>query len=356
MQIDLRLLRHALALAEHRSFQRAADALGTSQPTLSRSIAALEERVGLLLFARSRAGVEPTDFGRLFLEHAEDIVSRSADLVREIALAKGLQSGEVSVGLGAYVLHGLPSAFASRYAVAHPAIRLRIVAETPAVLARMLRARTIDLAVAEGTVLGESEDLDVLAHLEPVPGWIVVRAGHPLTQTASPTFQGVLRYPYAQVVMLPPRLLKPILEARNAPACGSGPTLPFPAIECPTADLALAIVASSDAFTFSALHPIRDALARRRLVPLLQPDWLGTKWVIARLRNRTPSPATVALVAEIQRSSAELVREESALGAGLKPWSPQTPRSSRSRPSAAATASAADPPGPRPTRGAARRR
>jgi DNA-binding transcriptional LysR family regulator len=314
VRIDLRLLRHALALAEHRSFQRAADALHTSQPSLSRGIAELEDRVGLPLFTRLRSGVEPTDFGRLFLEHAREIMDRTGDLEREVGLAKGLRSGEVSVGVGAYVLSALPRIFAPRFAAAHPGIRLRVVLDSPAALPRMLSARTLDLVVADRTVLGEAKDLDVLARLPPVSGWVVVRAGHPLARAGTPTFTELLDYPYAQVVMLPPRLLKPILKARHTRQGSSPePQLPFPAVECATAELALDIVAGSDAFTFSLLHPLGDALEQGRLVPLMHLEWLQTAWNVVRLRHRTASPAMIALVREIERANADLAEAEAKL-------------------------------------------
>ena len=70
MSIDLRLLRQAQALAEHGSFRRAAESLKIAQPSLSRGIKELEAIVGMPLFTRSRTGHEPTDFGRVFLQHA----------------------------------------------------------------------------------------------------------------------------------------------------------------------------------------------------------------------------------------------------------------------------------------------
>ena len=104
MKIKLHLLRQAHALKAHGSFSRAAAALNLSQPALSQGIKELEAQVGLQLFVRSRSGPELTDFGRVFMQHAEELVSGAADLEREVALAKGLATGELSVGAGAYVM------------------------------------------------------------------------------------------------------------------------------------------------------------------------------------------------------------------------------------------------------------
>ena len=101
MQIDFRLLRQAQALAEHGSFSRAAEALNIAQPSLSRGIKELEARVGMPLFERRRSGHQPTDFGRVFLDHAAQLLAGVGDLEQEVARAKGLVTGELAVGCSA---------------------------------------------------------------------------------------------------------------------------------------------------------------------------------------------------------------------------------------------------------------
>ncbi len=61
----LRHIRYFLAVAEQRSFTRAADALHVSQPTLSQQIRQLEEPLGVQLFDRSGRPVQPTEFGEV---------------------------------------------------------------------------------------------------------------------------------------------------------------------------------------------------------------------------------------------------------------------------------------------------
>jgi DNA-binding transcriptional LysR family regulator len=65
--MELRRLRHFLAVAEHGNFGRAAATSHITQPALSRSIQALEAEVGAVLFDRRPSGVELTDMGRLVL-------------------------------------------------------------------------------------------------------------------------------------------------------------------------------------------------------------------------------------------------------------------------------------------------
>jgi DNA-binding transcriptional LysR family regulator len=314
VSIDLRLLRHAQALAEHGSFSRAAEALGIAQPSLSRGIKELEARIGLPLFNRSRSGHQPTDFGRVFLQHAVDVLAEVGDLEREVALAKGIGTGELSVGLGPYVAEVLGPTCAARFAAAHPGVRLRTMMNDPAVVARLVRARTVDLAVAEASVLEGDEAFEIIAKLEPIAGYVVVRAGHPLIGNAPVEIAHVLDYPFAQVVMLPPRVLKPILAARRPPSVREVVSAsPFPAIECPTINFAAKIVANSNAFTFATLGMVQAELERRKIVPLLEASWIRAEWNIVRLRKRSMSPAMIAFVEEVQRAHSDVLRQEAML-------------------------------------------
>ena len=314
MRIKLHLLRQAHALATHGSFSRAAEALKISQPALSRGIKELEGQVGLPLFDRSRSANELTDFGRVFMERAADLVSDAADLEREVALAKGLATGEVSVGVGPYVLEALMPASAAGFAAAHPGVRLRVLMDSPAAMARLVRTRAVDLAIAEATVLEHEEDLELVSRLAPLIGHVLVRAGHPLATKTRIRMADVLDYPFAQVVMLPPRVLKPIIASRRPAAVRSGTTAPpFPAIECPTLRLAASIVANSNAFTFATLGMVRAELESGQIVPVLHEPWMSSGWAIVRVRKRTMSPTMTAFVAELERAHAEVLRSEELL-------------------------------------------
>src|ERR1017187_1547119 len=129
MAIHVKLLHCALALADHKNFRRAAQASHISQPSLSRYIQDIERQVGTRLFEREVGGVTPTDAGKVFLEHAREVVARSADLEREMDLLRGLEKGELRIGAGTY-----PSAMIVDRAVAK-------------ILLPLLMKRELDIAV-----------------------------------------------------------------------------------------------------------------------------------------------------------------------------------------------------------------
>lgn len=311
MSIDLRLIRYAAALADHGSFTRAAEALGIAQPTLSRGIGDLETTVGLPLFTRHRHGAEPTDFGYLFLQQAAAVSAQFSDLEREVALAKGLHKGELAVGLGPYaaellIPHALP-----RFVSAHPAVRVRIQVDSLEVLGRALRQRALDLVVGESTILEGDESIDIFESLAPIKGYLFVRAGHPLC-SANASLRDILDFPLVQVSRLPPRVLKPFLEALGATS-GTALPRPLPAIECPTVPLAIATVLGSNAVMPASLGMMKNELARRAVVPIFHASWMRSSWSFMKLRHRSTSPAQTEFMATLRAAYSASAAEDLAL-------------------------------------------
>ena len=313
MRFELRLLQYAQALAEHASFSRAAEALDIAQPSLSRGIMELEARVGAPLFHRSRLGNELTDFGRVFMQHAEEVLRSAQELEREVDQARGLAAAEVSAALGPYVVDAIGAQAAGIFSVTSPDIRLRLVMADPPSVARAVRTRSVDLGIAEDTMITDEDDLETVVTLSPLRGWILVRVGHPLAGRRDVTLSDVLEFPFAQVVMLPPRILKPLLAARRQASRGAPPA--FPALECATVRLAIGAVTHSDAFTIGTLDQVRPQLDGGQIVPVLQPAWMRSSWSIFRLRKRPMSPAMSALVAAFQKAHEAASVEDQALNA-----------------------------------------
>ncbi|MBS0220599.1 MAG: LysR family transcriptional regulator [Proteobacteria bacterium] len=89
--MDVRQLRHFLAVAEMLHFGRAAERLGMTQPPLSQSILALERELGVSLFARTKRSVALTPFGAVWLGHVRAALD-GIDTLPEIA--RRLRDGE----------------------------------------------------------------------------------------------------------------------------------------------------------------------------------------------------------------------------------------------------------------------
>ena len=82
---------YLLAVQEHGGIGRAAEALGMTQPALSKAIQRVESHLGLPLFERGPGGMRATHAGRVFIQRAKRIQLEFDDAMKEM---RGLRSGE----------------------------------------------------------------------------------------------------------------------------------------------------------------------------------------------------------------------------------------------------------------------
>lgn len=84
-------------VAKYENFRKAAEELYLSQPSLSRSIASLEEEFGVLLFEKNGRGVNLTKAGRLFLEYADRIV-KECEIAKTKMMEMASDGGKIDIG------------------------------------------------------------------------------------------------------------------------------------------------------------------------------------------------------------------------------------------------------------------
>jgi DNA-binding transcriptional LysR family regulator len=87
VDLDLRVVRYFVAVAEHGHFGRAAAALHITQPSLSRQIRGLENLLGATLLERTPQGSVLTAAGAAFLEHARTMLTTSARAAAHVRAA-----------------------------------------------------------------------------------------------------------------------------------------------------------------------------------------------------------------------------------------------------------------------------
>jgi len=108
--MDLRDCQALVALAEHAHFGRAAEALGVSQPALTKRLGLLERRLGGALLKRHPRGASLTPAGRLLSERAVLLLQHSAEAERLTRSVIAGQTGFLRIGAGlSALLTGLPS-------------------------------------------------------------------------------------------------------------------------------------------------------------------------------------------------------------------------------------------------------
>lgn len=145
--MDLRTMRYMLIVAEHGHMTRAAEALGVSQPALSAALRKLEAELGAAVFHRTGKGVEVTDAGRVFLEHAAGAIRQAEQGVEAVRELVGLESGSILVGAGATAAgYLLPNAIRA-VQVEHPALRFSIREAGSSAVAQGVISGELDLGI-----------------------------------------------------------------------------------------------------------------------------------------------------------------------------------------------------------------
>ncbi|MFQ5656326.1 MAG: selenium metabolism-associated LysR family transcriptional regulator [Candidatus Methylomirabilales bacterium] len=143
--MNLPHLRTFLAVAQDRSFSRAAEKLFITQPAVSKQIQALEEMLGLRLFDRVGRSVILTEVGHILQNHAH-IAFQSLEEAREtISQLRGLQRGHLRVSaastIGTYMLPKPLGAFKAK----HPGIEISLAITNKARVVQQLLNHEVEL-------------------------------------------------------------------------------------------------------------------------------------------------------------------------------------------------------------------
>jgi DNA-binding transcriptional LysR family regulator len=304
-----RSLQHAIVLARHGNYARAARELNLSQPSLTRRIAQLEQDLGVALFDRTRTGVVPTAFGKVMIERGDQLLRGEAALQREIRLLAGLEEGSLSIGAAPYPTQISVGPAIGRLVSRYPALRVKCVTRDPRSIQQEVALERLDVGIA---AIPES-DRDSRLEITPVPPqrlYLACRPGHPLLDLpGTPDFRTVMKY----------RLVTTLILGAHAYAVENGGLFPpdeggahpdhSPAIQVDSLAMGRQIARDSDAVFPGTAAMLADDVAMGRLVRLeTTAPVLRTAYNILQLKGRTPSPAAQAfidIVLDIEREQQE---------------------------------------------------
>src|SRR5215469_12447427 len=118
--MELRHLRYFIAVAEERSFTRAAERLLIAQSPLSQQIRKLEREIGAELFSRTTRSVTLTYAGRVFYERAVKLLQDSDEAADEARKAARGEFGKLTVGFTGSTTYELLPVLMRAYADRHP--------------------------------------------------------------------------------------------------------------------------------------------------------------------------------------------------------------------------------------------
>ncbi|HEY1176897.1 MAG TPA: LysR family transcriptional regulator, partial [Phytomonospora sp.] len=149
--MDLLQLRYFRAVARKEHISRAAEELRVAQPSLSRTIARLEDELGVPLFDRKGRRIVLNRYGAAFLDRVERALRELDDGRRELAELAGFDAGDVAIA--SETLLSL-TALLTGFVKAHPGVRVGLRQAAPAEMSRWLREGVVHVCMASQPLTG----------------------------------------------------------------------------------------------------------------------------------------------------------------------------------------------------------
>ena len=145
-----------MAVAEHRSFRRAADLLGITRSTLSHAVRGLEDSVGARLLHRTTRSVSLTEAGERLLGRLDPLMSDLDAALEEVAGEQGHATGTLRINGGENAIRLLLQTVVPEFLARYPGVELDLVAD----------GRLVDIVQQgfdAGVRLGEAVPKDMVA-------------------------------------------------------------------------------------------------------------------------------------------------------------------------------------------------
>ena len=159
--MDLKRLKHLVALADTRNFGRAATQCHLTQSAFSRSIQAAEEEMGLQLFDRGTVEATCTDAGEFVVERARKLLFENRCLERDVSLYRERQIGDLAFGVGPFPAATLVPSLLTEIRTRYPKVCVRVEVNNADFLAAHLRAEELDFYLADVRNVVAAPDLSI---------------------------------------------------------------------------------------------------------------------------------------------------------------------------------------------------
>lgn len=297
--MDLRQLRHFVAVVELGSLTRASQQLNLTQPALTRSVKTLELSVATQLLERSTHGINVTQAGKALYQHAKFMLTHSERIHRDVRMAANATHGELMIvmepAFAELNMHRAIGRFMQQYGGVSIKASTHFVEQA----VPMLLDGHADLAVIATPAETMAKGLDYvpLAHVQMAA---YAASDHPLAALADVTCEALAGARWA------------LLDHRHADdmitryfATGRQPT-PSDVLRTDSLGLIRQLVLEEGYVALLPMHIMAGSSAVR----LPAPDLPITRW--AGILTRSDAPTTPAMEGFIAMLREEFAREEFA--------------------------------------------
>ena len=291
--MDLRSLQTFLEVAELKSFTRAAEQLGYSQPTVSFQIRQLEQELGVPLFDRIGHTVSLTDAGQEALGYAQRICNLSREMIAGNHQDRPV-SGVVRLGMADSLCDPLIARNFGQFRQQYPNVDLHIYDAGTGELFRMLDHNEVDMICTMDSRVYDTAY--VTAEEEAIEAHFVAAAENPLAAKSRVSLEKLVNEPFllTEKGMSYRRLMDEMLAVRSMEV--------RPVLETARADLICDLVAQNMGVSFLPDYVTETEVTSGRMVRLKVPDFQVTVWkqLIYR-RDKWLSPQMKVMIDYLSR-------------------------------------------------------
>jgi DNA-binding transcriptional LysR family regulator len=279
--MDLRDITYFTVVAEHNHLGRAAEALGISQPALSKSLRRLEGALAVKLVKRTPKGVELTAEGSALRLRAGELRLSLQNLTREISEVGEGRVGHLHVGIGAAISQDFLSSAFARLLKEAPRTMLNVRVSDNDVMVPAMRNGALDLIV---NYRWKQLDGILYEHLYDDDFVVCAAAHHRLARRTQIKLRDLVDERWA--------LSEPSLASQqklHAAFRDAGLPPPRVGLECRSTAVRLRAVAKSDLLDFTSRSAVRQlAGLPTRILPIADLAWSRSVGLLRRNENYVP--------------------------------------------------------------------
>ncbi|CAL9564494.1 LysR family transcriptional regulator [Streptomyces sp. enrichment culture] len=194
MDVDTRLLRSFVAVAEEGTLTRAAERLFVAQPALTKQIRQLETQLGVRLFTRSRTGMTLTEAGRALAGRAPALLAGWDQALRETRAAAGRAARSLRVGFMASAANEATPRIIAEFTRRRPGWRVEMRQAAWSDPSAGLASGEVDAALLRLPFTGQDALRTAVLFTE--PRWVALPEGHPLAARDTIPFRDLWDEPF----------------------------------------------------------------------------------------------------------------------------------------------------------------
>ena len=180
--LEFKHLKYIVAIAENGTFTAAATKLPLAQSALSRSIADLEDALGIQIFDRTRDGVALTDAGESLLAFARELLQTRVNVVKAVQAIQQTSLHPFKLGFTPFVEHHVLGAVCSAYRELFPKAVIEPESGDTDKLIHCLKTGEIDAALVTLPLAPDGYHIQPIMH-EPLV--VCIRSDDPLSEQDS---------------------------------------------------------------------------------------------------------------------------------------------------------------------------